>query len=61
MMSAVWGVADKTGEVDDDHNDYNDQNDAIMAADMVRIHLNSLFRFNSEILLSEMIQTDQYS
>ena len=30
----------------------NDQNDAT-AADMVRIHLNNLFRFNSEILTSE--------
>ena len=39
MMSALlWGVPDKTGEVDHDQNDNDDQKDAT-AADMVRIHL----------------------
>ena len=53
MSTVVWGVPDKTGEVDDDQNDEDDQNDAT-AADMVRIHLNrNLFRFNSEIFTSE--------
>ena len=51
MSAAVWGVPDKTGEVDDDHNDNDDQNDAT-AADMIRIHLNDLFCFNLEILTS---------
>ena len=53
MMSAlVWGVPDRIGEVDDNQNDDDDQNDA-RAADMVRIHLKNLFRFNSEILTCE--------
>ena len=53
MMSAlVWGVPDKTGKVDDDQNDDYDQNDA-RVVDMVRIHFDNLFRFNSEILTSE--------
>ena len=46
MSAIVWGVPDKTGELDDDQNDDGDQNDAT-AADMVTIHLNNLFRFNS--------------
>ena len=46
MSAVVWGALDKTGEVD------GDQNDAT-AAEMVRIHLNKLFHFNSEILTSE--------
>ena len=41
--AVVWGVLDKTGEVDNDQNDDYDQNDAT-AADMVKIHLNNLFR-----------------
>ena len=46
MMSAlVWGVPDKTGKVEYDQNDNDDQNDPT-AADMVRIHLDNLFRFN---------------
>ena len=52
MSAVVWGIPDKTGELDDDQNDDGDQNDAT-AADMVRIHLNNLFSFNSEILTSE--------
>ena len=52
MSALVWGVPDKTGEVDDDRNDDDDQNDA-RAADMMRIHLNNFLRFNSEILTSE--------
>ena len=52
MSAAVWGVPDKIGKVEDDQNDDDDQNDAT-AADMVRSHLNNLFRFNSEILTSE--------
>ena len=46
MSSIVWGVLDKTGEVDNDQNKAN-------PADMVRIYLNNRFRFNSEILTSE--------
>ena len=38
--------------VDDDQNDDNDQNDA-RAGEMVRTHLNNLFRLNSEMLTSE--------
>ena len=38
MSAAVWGVPDKTSEVDDDQNDDDNQNDAT-AAEMVRIHL----------------------
>ena len=46
MMSAlVWGVPDKTGKVEYDQNDNDDQNDPT-AADMVRTHLDNLFRFN---------------
>ena len=48
MMSAlVWGVPVKADEVDHDQDD-DDQNDA-RAADMVKIHLKNLFRFNLEI------------
>ena len=49
MSAVVWGVQDKTGEVDDDQNDDGYQNDAT-AADMVRIHLNN---FSFLILTSE--------
>ena len=28
MSAAIWGVSDKTGEVEDDQNDDDDQNDA---------------------------------
>ena len=52
MSAVVWGVPEKTGEVDDDQSDDDYQNDTT-AADMARIHLNNLFRFNSEILTSE--------
>ena len=52
MSAVVWGVPDKTGKVDDDQNHDDDQNDA-RAADIVRIHLNNLFVFNSEILTSK--------
>ena len=52
MSATVWGIPDKTGELHDDQNDDNDQND-VTATDMVRIHLNNLFRFSSEILTSE--------
>ena len=52
MSAVVWGVPDKTDEVEDDQNDDDDQNDAT-TADMVRIHLDNLFRFNSEILTNE--------
>ena len=52
MSTLVWGVPDRTGKVKDDQNDDDDQNDP-MAADMVRIHLDYFFRFNSEILKSE--------
>ena len=52
MSAVVWGVPDKTGKVDNDQNDDDDKNDAL-AADMVRFHLDNLFRFNSEILTSE--------
>ena len=52
MSAAVWGIPDKTGELDDDQKDDSDQND-VTATDMVRIHLNNLFRFSSEILTSE--------
>ena len=54
MSAVVWGVPDKTGKlkINDDQNDDDDKNDAT-AADMVRIHLNNLFRFSSEILTSE--------
>ena len=41
--AVVWGVLDKTGEVDNYQNDDYHQNDAT-AADMVKIHLNNLFR-----------------
>ena len=34
----IWGFPDKTGEVDDDRNDQDDQNDA-MVPDIVKIHL----------------------
>ena len=40
----------KTGEVEDDRNDNDDQNDATTAG---TVNLNNLFRFNSEILTSE--------
>ena len=50
--AVIWGVPDKTGEVDNDQNDEDDQDDAT-AADMVRIHLNNLFCYKSEILTSE--------
>ena len=46
MSALVWDVPDKTGKVDNDQNDDDDQNDQT-AADMPRIHLNNLFRFNS--------------
>ena len=49
--TVVWGVPDKTGEVNDDQND-DDQNDAT-AADILRTHLNNFCRFNSETLTSE--------
>ena len=49
MPAVIWGIPDKTGEVDDDQNDEDDQDDAT-AADMVRIHLNNLFCYKSEIL-----------
>ena len=52
MPAVVWGVPDKTGEGDDDQNDDDDQYDAT-AADMVSIHLNNLFRFNSRNLTRE--------
>ena len=52
MSAVVWGGPDKTGEVHDDQNDDDHQNDAT-AAGLVRIHLNSLLAFNSEILTSE--------
>ena len=43
--------------IDHDQNDDDDQNDAT-AADMVRIHLNDLFCFNSEILTSEKQESE---
>ena len=43
--------------VDDDQDYDNDQNDA-MAEDMVGIHLNDFFRFNSEILTSEKQESE---
>ena len=52
MSALVWGVPDKTGKVDDDQNNDYDQNDA-RVVDMLRIHFDNLFRFNSEILTSE--------
>ena len=52
MSAVVWGVPDTTDKVDDDQNDNDDQKYAT-AANMVRIHLNNVFRFNSEILTSE--------
>ena len=52
MSAVVWSVPDKTGDVDDNQNDDDYQNDAT-TADMVKIHLHNLFRFNSEILTSE--------
>ena len=49
------GVPDKT-EVDDDQNnkDDDDQNVAI-AADKVRIHLNDVFHFNSEMTSEKQV------
>ena len=41
MSAVVLCAPDKTGELNDDQNDDDDQNDA-NAADMVRIHLNNL-------------------
>ena len=52
MPALVWGVPDKTGKIEYDQNNDDDQNDPT-AADMVRIHLDNLFRFNLEILTSE--------
>ena len=52
MSAVIWGVPDKTGKVDDDQNDDDDRNDATVS-EMVRIHLNNLSGFNSEILTSE--------
>ena len=52
MPAVIWGVPDKTGEIDDDQNDEDDQDDAT-AADMVRVHLNNLFCHNSELLRSK--------
>ena len=65
MSAVVWGVPEKTGEVDDDQNDDDVQKDET-AEDMVRVHLNKLFRFNSDSLTNEKqdrirIQTVQYS
>ena len=51
MSAVIWRVPDKTGKVDDDQNHDDDRNDAT-ASEMVRIHLNNLFDFNSEILTS---------
>ena len=47
----------KTGEVDDDRNDNDDQNDATTAG---TVNLNNLFHFNSEILTSEKQELESW-
>ena len=50
------GVPDKT-EVDDDQNkdDDDDDQNVAMAADKVRIHLNDIFHFNSEMTSEKQV------
>ena len=50
------GVPDKT-EVDDDQNDKDDDDDqnVAMAADKVRLHLNDIFHFNSEMTSEKQV------
>ena len=53
----VYSLPDKT-EVDDDQNDKDDDDDdqnVAMAADKVRIHLNVIFHFNSEMTSEKQV------